>query len=109
MNNFEDCDKCGNQGWTHDDLSSAMGGRYWRYCDCEYADRLGEKDDEVHLEKEKQTAALLLQTAIEETKRRGLVLSATCKYCKEVFLKQELEDILAHSEVCEGRQNDGKE
>ena len=52
---FEDCDKCGNQGWTNDDLSHAMGGRYWRYCDCEYGNRLGQKDDEVHREKQRQS------------------------------------------------------
>jgi len=48
----------------------------------------------------------LMEAVIEEVKRRGLVVNASCKYCGEVFLKQELEYILAHTEVCEGREND---
>lgn len=48
----------------------------------------------------------LMEAALEEVKRRGLVANATCKYCGEVFLKQELEYILAHTEVCEGREKE---
>ncbi len=48
----------------------------------------------------------LLYAALEEAKRRGLVSNATCKYCGEVFVKQELEDILAHTDVCKGRDRD---
>jgi hypothetical protein len=44
-----------------------------------------------------------MQAIIEEAKRRGLVASATCKYCGETFLQQELDYVLAHKEVCSGR------
>jgi len=47
----------------------------------------------------------LMEAALEEAKRRGLVANATCKYCGEIFLKQELEYVLAHTKVCEGREH----
>ena len=49
---------------------------------------------------------VLVQAVVKEAKRRGLVANATCHYCGEVFVEQELDDVLAHSDVCEGRKND---
>lgn len=48
----------------------------------------------------------LVQAIVEEAKRRGLKATATCQYCGEVFLKQEVGYIVEHTKVCEGRDKD---
>ncbi len=48
---LEDCDRCGNEGWMWDDLSSAMGGTPYKYCDCPHGDRASKED---FAEKDKQ-------------------------------------------------------
>ncbi len=45
----------------------------------------------------------LMEAVVEEAKRRGLVANATCRYCGEIFLKQELDYMLDHIKVCNGR------
>jgi hypothetical protein len=45
----------------------------------------------------------LAPVIIKEAKRRGLKINATCKYCGEVFIKQEPEYVYNHSEVCTKR------
>ena len=37
-----------------------------------------------------------------ETKRRGLQISATCKYCGERLTSQDVSVILSHSRACKG-------
>lgn len=41
----EYCSECFDAGWKHDDFASAMGGCWWRYCDCEHGSRLSKEDD----------------------------------------------------------------
>ena len=45
----------------------------------------------------------LIQAIVEEARRRDLVSTVTCKHCGEIFWKQKLEYILAHTVVCGGR------
>ncbi len=45
----------------------------------------------------------LVKAVVDEAIRRGLRANATCSFCGEIFLKQELSYVLAHTEVCEGR------
>ena len=46
---------------------------------------------------------------VAEAKRRGLVANATCQHCGEIFLRQQLDYILAHTELCKGRDPEGEE
>jgi len=48
------------------------------------------------------------QAIVAEAKRRGLKANATCQYCGEIFLKQELDYILAHTKLCTGRDPEGE-
>ena len=50
----EDCGECSNNGWIWDDLSSATGSRWWKYCDCEYGESLGRRDYEEYWRKKEQ-------------------------------------------------------
>ena len=46
------CDVCGTRGWDYDDLSSAMGGKWWRNCNCAHGARESAKDDEEYRRKQ---------------------------------------------------------
>jgi len=48
----------------------------------------------------------LTDAIVKEAKRRGLVATATCSFCGEIFLKQELDYVLAHTKLCKGRDSD---
>jgi hypothetical protein len=39
----------------------------------------------------------------EEAKRRGLKVTATCTFCGQIFLKQEMKYILEHADACQER------
>lgn len=47
MPELEDCNRCENQGTVDDPLSSAMGGRWFRYCDCEHGAKALNEDMEA--------------------------------------------------------------
>ncbi len=40
---------------------------------------------------------------VKDAKRRRLVVNATCHHCGEIFLRQQLDYILAHTKLCKGR------
>jgi hypothetical protein len=49
-----------------------------------------------------------IKAVVDEAKRRGLKTNATCTFCGEIFLKQEVGYVLAHKTQCKGRDPEGE-
>lgn len=54
-----------------------------------------------------EPAEALLLSLVVEARRRGYRMNATCAYCGEVFVKQDLGYVLAHRAICKERETDG--
>jgi hypothetical protein len=44
MDEHEPCEHCNDEGWIDDPLSSEMGGRWFRYCECPAGVAASEED-----------------------------------------------------------------
>jgi len=68
---LEYCEVCGERGWVHDDLSHAMGGRWWAYCHCRHGDRLAAEDAEAHRKEQVEFKTCSACNGAGKVKRNG--------------------------------------
>jgi hypothetical protein len=50
MDEHEPCEHCNDEGWIDDPLSSEMGGRWFRYCECPAGIAASEEDSRRYQE-----------------------------------------------------------